>query len=243
MSVPAPLDTVRRVATPEGCELILRLAGPVARTRAFLIDLLIRIAVFIVAAVILGYFGRLGAGLAVLLYFVLAWFYPVLFEVLNEGATPGKRLCKLAVLRDDGTPVSWDTAFLRNALRFVDGMPVGYAVGLVAMGLDADGRRLGDILAGTVVVHRFADAPLKDSAADAAGAEPPPFPLAAVEQRALLEYRRRAATLTSERAEELAGLARPLTEGLSPAAGRQRLFRIADFLLGRGAAGSPSSNR
>jgi uncharacterized RDD family membrane protein YckC len=249
MSVPvggspaAPLDTVRRVATPEGCELTLRLAGPVARARAFLIDILIRIAVFVAAAVVLGHFGHLGAGLAVLIYFVLAWLYPVLFEVLNEGATPGKRLCGLTVLRDDGTPPGWDTAFLRNALRFVDGLPVGYAVGLVAMGLNADGKRLGDILAGTVVVHRPVDAPFKDIAADAAGAEPPPFPLTAAEQRALLEYRRRAATLTPERAEELAELARPLTEGLAPAAGRQRLFRIADFLLGREAAGPRSSHR
>ncbi len=229
------LDTVRRVSTPEGCELVLRLAGPVARARAFLIDALLRGAAFIAAAAMLGHLGHLGAGLAVLIYFSLAWLYPVLFEVLNAGATPGKRLCRLAVLRDDGAPVGWDAAFLRNALRFVDAMPVGYAIGLVAMGLNGDSKRLGDILAGTVVVHDSADraAPIP---AVADGEEPPPFPLTAGEQRALLEYRRRAAVLTPERAEELAELARPLTSGLAPAEGRARLFRIADFLLGRGSA-------
>jgi uncharacterized RDD family membrane protein YckC len=233
---PAPLDTLRLTDTPEGCELSLRLAGPVARARAFLIDALLRFAVFLVAVAALGHLGHLGAGLAALVYFALAWLYPVLFEALNQGATPGKRLCRLAVLRDDGRPVGWDAAFVRNALRFVDGLPVGYATGLATMGLNAEAKRLGDLLAGTVVVHRPAP-PEPVALADSEGEEPLPFPLTAGEQRALLEYRRRAGGLTPERAEELAELARPLTAGLSPAQGRARLFRIADFLLGRSGAG------
>lgn len=237
MDTSVPLDTVRTVATPEGCELALRLAGPTARARAFFVDALIRFAVFLATAIGLGRLGHLGAGIALLVYFALAWLYPVLFEALNAGATPGKRLCGLAVLRDDGTPVGWDAAFLRNALRFVDGGPVGYAIGLITMGLNRDGKRLGDILAGTVVVHR-GRVKASDSAAAAEGEEPPPFPLTAGEQRALLEYRRRAGLLTPERAEELAGLATPLTLGLKPEAGRARLFRIADFLLGRDTRGS-----
>lgn len=230
---PAGIENVRRVATPEGCELSLHVAGPVSRARAFLIDLLIRFAAFFVAAMALGHFGRLGMGLSVVLYFALAWLYPALFEVLNGGATPGKRLCRLAVLRDDGTPVDWDAAFVRNALRFVDGMPVGYAVALVTMGLNPEAKRLGDLLAGTVVVH-LPDPPAAAVPAESDGTEPPPFPFTAGERRALLEYRRRAGTLTSERALELAELARPLTAGLAPEAGRRRLFRIADYLLGRG---------
>lgn len=236
MITSAPLDTLRHAATPEGCELVLRLAGPLARARAFLIDTLIRFALFVVAVLALSHLGNLGFGLSALAYFALAWLYPALFEVLNQGATPGKRLCGLAVLRDDGRPVDWDAAFLRNALRFVDGMPMGYAAGLVTMGLNAEGKRLGDILAGTVVVYRTAPrgAPFP---AGGAGEEPPPFPLAAHEQRALLEYRRRADTLTPERAAELAALAEPLTAGLSPQAARARLFRIADFLQGRASNG------
>lgn len=226
------LDTIRRVATPEGCELSLYLAGPVTRARAFLLDLMIRFTLFIVSLMVLEHFGQLGAGLSLVLYFALAWLYPVAFEVLNAGATPGKRLCRIAVLRDDGTPVDWDAAFLRNALRFVDGMPVGYAVALVVMGLSPDGKRLGDLLAGTVVVH-VPDSPPVTAGTDGLGTEPPPFPLTAEEQRALLEYRRRADQLTPERAQELAELARPLTEGLDPELGRRRLFRIGNFLMGR----------
>jgi uncharacterized RDD family membrane protein YckC len=228
----AQLDTLRHAATPEGCELVLRLAGPLARARAFLVDTLIRFALFVVAVLGLSHFGSLGFGLSALAYFALAWLYPALFEALNQGATPGKRLCGLAVVRDDGRPVDWDAAFLRNALRFVDGMPVGYAAGLVTMGLNAESKRLGDLLAGTVVVHR-ATPRREPGAAPSAGGEPPPFPLNAHEQRALLEYRRRADALTLERAEELAALAGPLTAGLSPQAARARLFRIADFLQGR----------
>jgi uncharacterized RDD family membrane protein YckC len=227
-----PLDSVRRVATPEGCELSLRLAGPVARARAFFIDALLRFALFVGAAVLLGQFKGLGAGVTALLYFGLSWLYPVLFEVFNAGATPGKRLCKLVVLRDDGTPVGWDAALVRNTLRFVDGLPVGYAAGLVTMALNPEGKRLGDLLAGTVVVYRPEPA-LADLGGDEEGSEPPPFPLTPAEQRALLEYRRRVGLLTAERAEELAELARPLTQGLSPKAGRKRLLRVANFLMGR----------
>ncbi|SMF93396.1 Uncharacterized membrane protein YckC, RDD family [Methylomagnum ishizawai] len=232
-----PPDTVRVVVTPEGCELVLRLAGPAARARAFCIDALIRFLVFVAAATLLGRLGSMGMGLLLLAYFGLAWGYPVLFEVFNAGATPGKRLCGLAVLRDDGTPVGWDAAFLRNALRFVDAAPVGYAVGLVTMGLNGDGKRLGDILAGTVVVYRGMKTTDPGGAAAVEGVEPPPFPLGTGEQRALLEYRRRAALLTPERALELAALAAPLTAGLPPEAGRARLFRLADFLLGRAVRG------
>ncbi|WP_077730880.1 MULTISPECIES: RDD family protein [Methylocaldum] len=231
----APLDTVRSVATPEGCELRLRVAGPAARARAFMIDALIRLLIFVCAVVVLRYFGALGQGLVILTYFVLGWFYNIAFEALNDGATPGKRLCKLAVLREDGTPAGWDAAFIRNTLRFVDALPVGYAFGLIAMGCNADNKRLGDISAGTVVVYR-PDAGQSAVIDDYSEAEPPPFSLTPSERHALIEYRRRCATLTRERAEELAELAFPLTRGLSPPQGRQKLFRIANFLMGREAS-------
>lgn len=231
-SATVPLDTVRSVATPEGCELRLRVAGPVARARAFLIDAAIRFSIFVATVVLLEYFGSFGRGLMILAYFVLGWLYNIAFEALNNGATPGKRLCQLTVLREDGTPVGWDAAFIRNTLRFVDAMPVGYAFGLIAMGCNAAGKRLGDMAAGTVVVHRT-DAAQSAVADDFSEAELPPFPLTPAERHALIEYRRRSATLTDERAEELAELAVPLTRGLAPAQGRRKLLRIANFLLGR----------
>lgn len=232
---PARLDTLSRVITPEGCELELRLAGPVVRARAWLIDSLVRLLIFAGLASVLGYFGRLGWAVAILLVFFLEWLYPILFEVLWRGATPGKRASGLMVLHDDGTPVGWGASFARNTLRAVDFMPMLYACGLLTIGLNPHGKRLGDLLAGTVVVYRqrTAHAAVSD---DDREEEAPPFPLSEAEQRALIEYRQRAGMLTEVRAAELAELAVPLTEGLRPEAARARLFRIANRLLGRGPA-------
>jgi uncharacterized RDD family membrane protein YckC len=230
--IAAPLDTVRRVATPEGCELNLRIAGPTIRARAWLLDFVIRVVIFFAVLMIVAKFGRLGSGLALLIAFILEWLYPVIFEVYWRGATPGKKLSNLLVLHDDGTPIGWGASFARNTLRFVDFLPFGYACGLLTMWLNEDSKRLGDLLAGTVVVYR-SDTPLPVIKDHFYEAEVPPFPLTLAEQRALLEYRQRAATLTDARADELAELALPLTEGMRPDAAKARLFRIANALLGR----------
>jgi uncharacterized RDD family membrane protein YckC len=230
-----PLDTLFRVVTPEGCELELRLAGPVVRARAWLIDFFIRLALFAGIASLFAVYldGGLGLAVAILLAFLLEWLYPIAFEVLCHGATPGKRLSGLIVLHDDGTPVGWGASFARNTLRAVDLMPMAYACGLLTIWLNPLGKRLGDILAGTVVVYRErALYPVIGD--DYRDEETPPFALTMAEQRALIEYRLRAGTLTEARAAELAGLALPLTEGLRPKAGQARLFRIANRLLGRG---------
>ena len=228
----APLDTVRRVAMPEGCELNLRLAGPMVRARAWLIDAFFRLVIFLIAAMVLGYFERLGGAIMMLIFFGLEWFYPIIFEVFWRGMTPGKKYTKLAVLHDDGTPIGWGASFARNTLRAVDFLPLGYAFGLFSMWFNRDYKRLGDLLAGTVVVYR-GDDPIPAIDDDFDQVEMPPFPLALSEQRAIIEYRQRAPKLTAERAGELALLAKPLTDGLQPEAAMVRLWRIANALLGK----------
>jgi len=227
-----PLDTIQRVATPEGCEIFLRVAGPVTRAQAWFYDFLLRLVGWFVLALVAGYSGRLGFGVLAVGGFLLEWFYPILFEVYWQGQTPGKRACGLAVLHDDGRPVGWGAAFIRNTLRFVDFLPFLYATGFVATLLNDGGKRLGDLAAGTLVVHldRPGAAPVPDATA---GAEPPPFPLLVEEQQAVIEYSRRLGQLTEERAAELAASAAPLADGLPPEATRERLLRIANFLLGR----------
>lgn len=230
------LDTQRRVATPEGCELTLRLAGPVVRARAWLIDAVARWMILALGFFVLSKLGGVGYGLFAIGYFVVGSLYPILFEIYWNGQSPGKRLSGLRVLRDDGTPVDWSAATARNLLRFLDALPVGYATGLAAIWINPDGKRLGDILAGTVVTY---------SASNIAGGEPnsvetkryglpetPPFSLDEAEQRALLEFHQRAPLLTDERAEELALLAQPLTAGLDGAAARARLARMAEYQMG-----------
>ena len=203
------LDTIREVATPEGCTLSLRLAGPVTRASAWLLDFVIRSFLFsaIMESLAVAKIAS-GAG-GVLIWFVLEWIYPVLFEVYWRGATPGKKVCNLLVLLDDGTPVGWGGSVVRNMLRAVDMLPFLYGLGLISMLLNRDFKRLGDLAAGTIVVYR--DDPPKLPVADPyAVAMPSPVLLTLSEQRAIIEFVRRSPGLTIERSEELAAFAGPL---------------------------------
>ena len=231
MTQPTNLDTVRHIATPEGCEITLRVAGPVVRAGAWAIDLAIRITAWIGILVLAAYMGSFGEGVFFVSAFLLEWFYPILFEVFWQGKTPGKNIFGLAVVHDDGTPVGWHASFIRNTLRVIDFFPLMYATGFIALLLNRDGKRLGDLVAGTVVTYIEKDK-RNVAARDSEGAEPPPFPLTVDEQRALIEFRNRARTLTRERAGELAYAAEPLAQGLTPDAARSHLIRIANYLLG-----------
>ena len=226
----APLDTRRTVETPEGCRIELRVAGPVSRARAWLLDFAIRAGIYLVAAEALVWLGGIGTGVMLVLVFALEWLYPTIFEARYHGATPGKRACKLAVLRDDGTPLDWGASFIRNTLRFVDFLPLLYGVGIVAMFCTRDGKRLGDLAAGTVVV--YCDEPAVPKLAPGP-VEVPPVPLTVAEQRAIIDFTLRESRLTPARAAELAGLAEPLTTGLPGDAARGRLAAMGRFLLGQ----------
>ncbi|EGH41636.1 RDD domain-containing protein, partial [Pseudomonas syringae pv. pisi str. 1704B] len=96
------MDTRIEIETPEGIDMLLRPAGLVSRALAFGIDFAIRAALLGVFFVLLQLFDKLGMGLAALVFFLVNWWYMVLFEVLNQGRTPGKRLLGLRVVHDDG---------------------------------------------------------------------------------------------------------------------------------------------
>jgi uncharacterized RDD family membrane protein YckC len=225
------LDTARAVPTPEGVELSLRLAGPVARALAWVIDLVLRIIVFGVLGIATGAFGKLGFALLLLLWFALEWLYPIVFEVWLGGATPGKKSLGLLVLHDDGTPVQLPASVVRNLLRAMDFFPALYGVGLLTMMLNADFKRLGDLAAGTVVVYR--EPAGRYAAMPAAEPLAPPLPLSPADQRTVLDFAARAGQLNAERAQELALLAPQLTGTQDGALALQRLLSIANFLIGR----------
>lgn len=224
------LDTYRRVETPEGVELGLRVAGPGARALAWGLDAMIRVGIYLGAAIPLAFLGEAGMGLYLLCLFLVEWFYPVLFEVLRGGATPGKRRLGLQVLHDDGTPVGWSASTIRNLVRFADFLPVAYAAGLVAMLFHRDFKRLGDLAAGTVVVHL--DQPFSAPRPEPGPAMPPPSPLTLEEQRAVIEFAQRQKSWTPQRAAELATCARALT-GQSGRDGVAALLAVANWLVGR----------
>jgi uncharacterized RDD family membrane protein YckC len=223
------LDTARRIATPEGIELTLRLAGPVPRALAWLIDLAIRLGALMVFAIVVGPFGKLGQAAFLLAWFLLEWLFPAWCEVQWNGQTPGKRALGIVVLNDDGTPVRWPAALARNLLRAVDFLPLLYGFGLMTMLINRDFKRLGDLAANTLVAYR--DAAPHGSAVPSAPPLAPPVPLTLGEQRAVLDFAERVSGLTAERADELATLAQPLVGASTNPTGR--LVRIANFLVGR----------
>lgn len=193
-------DTLRTIATPEGVDLRLSLAGPVPRAAAWLLDLLLRAGLYLVLAPLAALSG-LGVGLMLLGFFLIEWFYPVVFEV-RSGATPGKRALGLRVVHDDGTPVGPAAALLRNLLRFVDFLPILYGFGLASMLLDRDFRRLGDLAAGTLVIHvpRAAG----ERAIPSQPAHAPLRPLDLATAQAILDFAERSPRLSAARRAELA---------------------------------------
>lgn len=224
------LDTVRTVETPEGVELTLRVAGPVARSLAWALDQLIRIVAYFVVGIMLAFLGELGMGLFLVFLFLAEWFYPVLFEVLRYGSTPGKMVMGLTVVHDDGTPVTWTPSIVRNLLRFADFLPMAYLIGLISMLASRDFKRLGDVVAGTVVVYR--DVPMGPVQLVEAAPIPVPVGLDQAEQRAIIDYAERARGWSEDRVYELAEIIHPLAGG-PPQEGARKLLGMAHWLLGK----------
>jgi len=200
-------------------ELGLRIAGPVPRALAWLIDAAIRFALLVALAMVLNALAKVGAGLFLVMLFLLEWLYPVFFEV-TRGATPGKKALALVVVHDNGTPVGWAASMIRNLLRVVDFFPALYATGLACVLLNRQFKRLGDLTAGTLVV--YAERNRKNAALP--DAEPVPLPVAVSvdEQRALLDFAERSNTLAPARVEELA-------EGLTGVSGPQAVRQVHGY--------------
>lgn len=235
------LDTKLLAETPEGIAIQLRPAGAVARGLAYSLDFAIRVVVVIVAAMFLARIQGMGSGLWLIVLFGIEWIYPIVFELLPGAATPGKRAMGLLVMMDTGLPVTPSASVTRNLLRGVDFMPAMFAFGLLSMLLRHDFKRLGDIVAGTVVVH----AEQVRLAGALPEAEPlaPRVPLTRPQQVAILQLAGRARRLTSERLDELAALAEEnalpppdyAPGGTSPAPIRPgpRLIAVAQWLMGQ----------
>lgn len=89
----------------------------------------------------------------ILVYFCIYWGYYAAFEALWNGQTPGKRWAGIRVIKENGRPINAFEAIGRNLVRIVDQFPGIYAVGIITMLLNSRNRRIGDFVAGTIVVH------------------------------------------------------------------------------------------
>jgi len=227
------LDTRYAAETPEGIALWLRPAGVVPRFYAYLVDASIRIVFFGISSFLLALLGGFGEGLALVLFFLLEWLYPVAFELSSGAATPGKRMLGLTVVMDSGLPITPAASLTRNLLRAADFLPSVYAFGLLSMLFRHDFKRLGDLAAGTLVVH----APRSDflrGTPPPAPARAPAVPLSARAQAAIVAWAGRVTRLTEARADELAEIAVPVV--VPRAMGGDRvaaLVGVAHWLLGR----------
>ena len=204
------------------------MAGIVPRGLAFLVDLSIRTVIYTAAAIAFAiWLGEAAIGPTLLVVFATEWFYPVAFEVLWRGQTPGKAGLGLRVVHRDGTPIRWPASLLRNLLLAADFLPLSYGFGILCVLCDRHFRRLGDLAAGTLVIHGHQER-LPELERSTAPPKAPPVALDPQEQQAVIAYAERAPSLTAARAEELASLAVPL------GGTRESLERIAAHLLGRG---------
>jgi len=182
----APDETLR-IDTPENVIFGYRVAGIGSRFLAALIDttlilvlqLVVNIGVLLVARFLFNFsLSSNDSGLAWLLgifglvTFAFLWGYYIFFEMLWNGQSPGKRRVGLRVIRMDGTPITLSESIIRNLVRLVDFLPAYYGVGVIAMFINSQARRLGDLAAGTMVVHDRAAVTLESLAA--APARPTP---------------------------------------------------------------------
>ena len=155
-----------RIDTPEQIALELPLAGIGSRFLAMAIDTLLQFVLYILGFLALAFMAPVlgrgwldwlppswGAALGILFLFCVYWGYFAIFEIVWKGQTPGKRYAGIRVIKDSGRPINTYEAIGRNLMRAIDSLPGMYGVGIVCMMLNQQNRRLGDYVAGTVVVH------------------------------------------------------------------------------------------
>jgi uncharacterized membrane protein SpoIIM required for sporulation/uncharacterized RDD family membrane protein YckC len=208
------------VETPELVVFSYTIAGVGSRALAALIDSLICIATIILimigvaisstrraAGATPGVFDAWAAAIFVLAIFCVIWGYYVLFEGLADGQTPGKRLLRLRVVRDGGYSVTFGASAVRNLVRLVDIQPMpSYAVGIVTIMFSKSGKRLGDIVAGTIVVREALVREIAPAAAPVAAGTPSSLDTALTEDEftVLERFMERRASLDEERRNALA---------------------------------------
>lgn len=171
------LDDRVAIATPEGVELELTLAGLGSRAIAGGADLVIKGLLILLLIIALSALELLAVALIVPLIALVLLGYDIAFETLAQGRTPGKRMSGLRVVRDSGGPVDLASSAVRNVLRLVDGIPLSYAPTIIGVLVTRRNQRPGDLVAGTLVIRErmagagtsapvgFADAPAVASGA------------------------------------------------------------------------------
>lgn len=202
-------DTREQLETPEGAIIHLCPAGINARAQAFVIDELIKFALFTLAGIFIVLIPteQIGMFLFLISAFAITWFYGVAFELFNDGRTPGKNVANLKVVNSDGTPIRLAASLLRNLLRVVD---VGLLCipALVSMAMSKGFKRIGDHLADTIVIYTETGQSSKRPKIEVGATIP--VKLTRTEETALTDFQDRVNSLSGPRAQELAEILGPI---------------------------------
>jgi uncharacterized RDD family membrane protein YckC len=186
------LDDRVKIGTPEGIELELQLAGLGSRFIAGAVDTLIQFGAIAVLA-LLTVPGSHGANLNTVAFvlgtFALVFGYPIAFEVLNRGRTPGKMLCHLRVVRDTGAPIDRPASAIRNLVRLLDGPLLSWLPTIVFIVATPKNQRPGDLAAGTLVI-RETPVETRSDAGRGAGGQLPVWDVTAITPAELAAVRR-----------------------------------------------------
>lgn len=147
------LNYTHAISLPEDVEASFEAASPPIRVGALVLDFLIQMGVVVLAIFVIGIFASVaGPTWAIVIMFHVAalnFFYFFIFEGLFAGQTPGKRICKLRVIREDGMEIGPREGLVRAFTRLIE---LAIAPLALVPFFDKRGRRLGDIIAGTLVV-------------------------------------------------------------------------------------------
>jgi len=160
------------IETPEQTDLDFTVAGIGSRFLALAYDTLLQMLVaFVVGmsgAMAIGFLAAAapsaavwGFAILILFFFFLYFGYFAMFEIIWNGQTPGKRRAGIRVIKDSGRPLTPAESIARNLMRIVDWLPAFYAVGMMSAILTKENKRLGDLIAGSLVVRESSFTDLK----------------------------------------------------------------------------------
>ncbi|MGI8803534.1 MAG: RDD family protein [Solirubrobacteraceae bacterium] len=217
-------DDFITLATPEGIELEMNLAGVGSRLIAGGIDMVLKLILIGASALALYAAGGFGTALFSVAVFVVLFGYDVLFEVLGRGRTPGKRLSSLRVVRADGSPVDLQSSAVRNIVRLVDGPTFMYIPTVVGILATTNNQRPGDLAADTVVIRtpkrrRRRRRQVAPSVPVVAGAVAAPWDVSAIGPEEMVVVRRFLERRDALQAGARGALAAQLADGLRPRVG------------------------
>ncbi|MFJ7726337.1 RDD family protein [Neobacillus sp. NPDC097160] len=154
------------IKTPEYVSIQFQLAGLGSRAAAFIIDQLL-LSVFNILILIALYFvmdgmssmpffltdSMLPVAITIIILFIVNGGYFFVFEFFSGGRTLGKKVVGIRVIQENGHSITLLSSFIRNLIRIIDSLPTAYFLGIVMIFFHSKHKRLGDLVAGTIVVH------------------------------------------------------------------------------------------